>query len=79
MAAALESGRLGGAVLDVTVEEPLPADHPFWRTPRLILTQHSAGGFRAERRKKVDVFLANLARYRAGEPLVGIIDIARGY
>ena len=79
MAAALSDGRLGGAVLDVTAEEPLPKGHVFWRTPRLILTQHSAGGFREERTKKVDVFLANLERYRRGEPLVGVADIARGY
>src|SRR5581483_2013889 len=42
LADALSAGRLAGAVLDVFVEEPLPADHPFWRTPNLLITSHTA-------------------------------------
>lgn len=79
MAEALVSGRLGGAVLDVTREEPLPASHPFWQTPRLILTQHSAGGTSDERARKVAVFTDNLNRYRGGKPLLGIVDPVKGY
>ncbi|RYH11331.1 NAD(P)-dependent oxidoreductase [Tropicimonas sp. IMCC6043] len=79
LAEALHTGRLGGAVVDVTREEPLPADHPFWTAPNLILTQHSAGGTGDEIDRKIDHFLANFARFRAGEPLQGIVSFERGY
>jgi phosphoglycerate dehydrogenase-like enzyme len=77
--AALRSGHLGGAVIDVTRDEPLPAGHPFWSAPNLILTQHSGGGTADERDRKIDAFLSNLARYRTGQPLSGLVDFARGY
>jgi phosphoglycerate dehydrogenase-like enzyme len=76
---ALRSGHLGGAVIDVTREEPLAPDHPFWTCPNLLLTQHSGGGTSDEIDRKIDHFLANLALYRAGRPLVGRVDFARGY
>lgn len=79
LAEALESRHLGGAVIDVTQDEPIPADHPFWRCPNTIVTQHSAGGTTDELDRKIDVFLDNLARYRAGEPLNGLVDFAKGY
>jgi phosphoglycerate dehydrogenase-like enzyme len=77
--AALRAGRLGGAVIDVTLEEPLPPGHPFWTCPNLVLTQHSGGGTADEIDRKIDVFLANLALFRAGLPLQGRVDLARGY
>ncbi|MBG6165494.1 MAG: D-2-hydroxyacid dehydrogenase [Roseibium album] len=76
---ALNAGQLGGAVLDVTREEPLSPDHPFWQCPNTLLTQHSGGGSHDELDRKIDVFLTNLSRYRRGEPLSGVVDIARGY
>ncbi|MEZ5934544.1 MAG: D-2-hydroxyacid dehydrogenase [Alphaproteobacteria bacterium] len=79
LAEALESGHLGGAVIDVTRDEPLPADHPFWRCPNTIVTQHSGGGTADELDRKIDVFLDNLTRFRAGKPLVGSVDFAKGY
>ncbi len=79
LVAALRGGTLGGAVLDVTAREPLPPDDPLWTAPRTVLTQHTAGGWRGETDGKTEVFLANLGRYRAGEPLQGIVDWARGY
>lgn len=79
LAAALTAGRLGAAVIDVTQEEPLPTDHPFWTTPNLLLTQHTAGGSRDEVDRKIDFFLANHARYRNGETLLSPIDFKRGY
>ena len=79
LADALAAGRLGGAVIDVTVEEPLPSAHPFWSAPNLILTQHTGGGSHDEMDRKVALFAANLARYRRGEPLAGLVDFARGY
>jgi phosphoglycerate dehydrogenase-like enzyme len=79
LAAALTAGRLGGAVIDVTQEEPLPASHPFWTCPNLLLTQHSGGGSGDEMDRKVEVFLANLRRFRAEEPLAGLVNFSRGY
>ncbi|MDH3659202.1 MAG: D-2-hydroxyacid dehydrogenase [Alphaproteobacteria bacterium] len=79
LADALEAGQLGGAVIDVTEDEPLPVDHAFWRCPNTIVTQHSAGGTADELDRKIDVFLANLARHQNSEPLEGLVDFAKGY
>jgi phosphoglycerate dehydrogenase-like enzyme len=79
LADALDSGRLGGAVIDVTREEPLPPSHRFWRCPNLLLTQHTGGGTGDEIDRKIDVFLANLERYRKNEALYGLVDVERGY
>lgn len=77
LVAALEQGRLGGAVIDVCRQEPLPAGHPFWTAPRLLLTGHSSAP--TEPRLLVQLFLDNLARYRAGDALRGRVDFTRGY
>ena len=68
----MQSGRLWGAALDVTVPEPLPADSPLWDIPNLLLTPHVGGGMRLEitRKKCIEIALENLRRYLAGEPLV---------
>jgi phosphoglycerate dehydrogenase-like enzyme len=79
LADCLESGAVGGAVIDVTRDEPLPSGHRFWTTRNLILTQHSGGGTADEIDRKIEVFLDNLARYRRGEPLHGMVDFSRGY
>ncbi len=76
---ALQHRRLGGAVLDVTYEEPLPKDHPLWDCPNTIITQHTGGGFREELFNKTKLFLQNLERYQAGEPLENIVNFERGY
>jgi glyoxylate/hydroxypyruvate reductase len=75
----LHAGRLGGAVLDVTDVEPLPAEHPLWSTPNVILTQHSAGGSDDEITRKLDIFLENLKLYRSRAPLRNVVDWAKGY
>ncbi|WP_332771032.1 2-hydroxyacid dehydrogenase [Phenylobacterium sp.] len=75
--AALESGQLSRAVLDVTDPEPLPADHPFWRHPRILLTPHVASMTQPE--TAAPVMLENLRRHQRGEPLLGLIDRDRGY
>ena len=79
LADALNNGQIGGALLDVTEDEPLPTSHPFWKCRNTILTQHSGGGTADELDKKIDVFLSNFTRFRNGEPLVGIVDMKRGY
>jgi phosphoglycerate dehydrogenase-like enzyme len=70
LVAALGAGRLAGAFLDVTDPEPLPPDHPLWRTPGCHLTPHLAGGQADERGHQVRHFVQNLARFVAGQPLV---------
>lgn len=73
----LRSGKLWGAALDVTQPEPLPADHPLWDAPNLIITPHLAGGIRFEitRRTCVTMALDNLKRYLKGEPLQNLVRI----
>jgi phosphoglycerate dehydrogenase-like enzyme len=75
----LESGRIGGAVLDVFEREPLDAASPFWSMRNVIVTPHSSG-FRATHWDDVAaLFIENLERYRAGETLLHPVDAAAGY
>lgn len=75
--AALDTGRLAHAVLDVTDPEPLPVDHPFWSHPRIRLTPHIASTTCPE--TAVEVVLDNLRRHRSGLPLLGRVDRSLGY
>ena len=68
--AALDAGTPEMAVLDAFNQEPLPADHPYWHHPRVMVTPHSMGGGRNRWDRGAQLFLDNLARLRAGEPLV---------
>ena len=75
----LNNNQLGGAVLDVTLKEPLPSDHPLWNCPNTLITQHSAGGYKEEVIDIVKVFLENLERFRNGVPLENVVDMEKGY
>ncbi|RXH02149.1 glyoxylate/hydroxypyruvate reductase A [Bradyrhizobium vignae] len=75
--AALDSGALSGAVLDVTDPEPLAAGHPFWSHPRILLTPHNASMTTPD--TAVDFVLDVIARHRRGEELPGRVDRTRGY
>jgi phosphoglycerate dehydrogenase-like enzyme len=79
LVAALTTGRLGGAGLDVTDPEPLAPDHPLWRLPNVIITPHVAA--RSDKVYDRMLLLAqeNLRRYVAGERLLSVVDPARGY
>ncbi|WP_134500602.1 2-hydroxyacid dehydrogenase [Microvirga pakistanensis] len=74
---ALNRGQLSGAFVDVTNPEPLPAESPLWSHPRVILTPHVAGHSRAETAAEATV--ENIRRHRAGQPVTGLVDPARGY
>lgn len=74
---ALESGQLGGAVLDVLQMEPAAADHPFWGHPQVVLTPHVAA--MTQPASAFGVLLANIRRFERGERMVGQIDRNRGY
>jgi phosphoglycerate dehydrogenase-like enzyme len=68
--AALASGRLDAAYLDVTEVEPLPPDHPLWTTPRCYITPHIAGGRADQDEALVRHFLGNLKAFESGKPMV---------
>lgn len=76
---ALLSGKLAGAVLDVTETEPLPADNVIWTMENVILTQHTGGGYGGERKGKVDRFIANLNQYLNNEDIDNRVDLRKGY
>jgi phosphoglycerate dehydrogenase-like enzyme len=77
--AALENGELAGAGLDVTDPEPLPEGHPLWAMPRVIITPHTAGSSDKSRDRLFLLVQENLRRYVAGEPMLSVVDIGRGY
>lgn len=79
--AALRSGQIGFAALDVFQNEPLPVDSPFWSEPNVLISSHSASTASAENRRIVDIFLANLERWLAGsiETMAPRLNIERGY
>jgi phosphoglycerate dehydrogenase-like enzyme len=77
--AALEGGGVGGAYLDVTDPEPLPADSPLWRMPNVIVSPHSSWASRRFERRASELFLDNLTRYREGQPLRNVVDLESGY
>ena len=76
---ALEEGLIGGAGLDVTPEEPLPQNSPFWDMPNVIVTPHVAGGSPHRDDRTVRLFCDNLERYLVGKPLLSVIDKRKGY
>jgi len=80
LVAALAAKRLGGAFLDVTTPEPLPADHPLWTLPNAHVTMHLSG--RSQEKmflRGADRFLANLDRWHRGEPLHHVVNLELGY
>lgn len=77
LVSALQQGQLAGAVIDVCREEPLPAGHPFWDAPGLLLTGHSSAP--TDPRLLVQLFIENLAYWRAGAELRGRVSFVRGY
>jgi phosphoglycerate dehydrogenase-like enzyme len=79
LVAALESGSIAGAGLDVTDPEPLPEGHPLWTMPRVIITPHTAGRSDKGRDRLFLLVQENLRRYVAGEPMLSVVDIDRGY
>ena len=77
--AALRSGAIAGAALDVTDPEPLPADHPLWDFENVIITPHVSGAVEDYGRKAATLFTENLRRYLANEPLKNLVKPELGY
>lgn len=76
---AIESGRIAGAGLDVTGVEPLPADHPFWSHPNVLLTQHKAMNSRHYWERMTELFANNLDRFLNGKPLLNLVNAVTRY
>lgn len=76
---ALRAGRLAGAALDVFHTEPLPAGHPFWTLPNVIVSPHMSGDVVGWRTALVEQFADNLRRWTSGRPLVNVVDKTAGY
>ena len=77
---ALERKAIGGAFLDVTTPEPLPADHRLWSLPNAHVTMHLSG--RAQDKmfaRSADRFIENLGKYLAGAPIAPVFDPRKGY
>ncbi len=75
--AALDTGQLAHATLDVVSEEPLPASHPFWRHPKVTLTPHNASLTWPP--TAVKHIVANIRKQQAGQPMSPVVDMAREY
>jgi phosphoglycerate dehydrogenase-like enzyme len=76
---ALQTGRLGGAVLDVFTREPLDPASPLWTLPNVIVSPHSSGVRPDHWGEVIDLFSENLRRFQRGEPLLNLVDAAAGY
>jgi glyoxylate/hydroxypyruvate reductase len=75
LVAALRSGHLGGAALDVAAVEPLPADSPLWDLPNVLVTAHSASTVDKENGRLTDLFCNNLRRFLDGAPLRNVLTL----
>lgn len=76
---ALRNGSIGGAALDVFWQEPLPADHPLWDVPNVIISPHIGGDVASTPEQFVDLFLENLERWQSGRKLLNIVDKKLGF
>jgi len=76
---ALQTGHLGGAVLDVFEVEPLPQSSPLWDFENVLITPHCCAIYDGWEKNSVKMFCENLTRYRQGKPLSNVVDPVRGY
>jgi phosphoglycerate dehydrogenase-like enzyme len=79
MVAALESGKLAGAGLDVVEPEPLPKEHPLWAMKNVIISPHAAGQMDGLRARQIELYRDNLERYLTGKPMRNLVDKKKGY
>jgi phosphoglycerate dehydrogenase-like enzyme len=79
LVAALDGGRLGGAVLDAFQTEPLPADSPLWGRDNVVIVPHHTWSSEQSLRRTEDLFAAQVSRWVRGEPMQNVIDPDNGY
>jgi len=77
--ALLDAGKLGGAALDVFATEPLPAGHPFWSHPRVLISPHVSAVTSRFWERETALIVENIRRYLAGAPLTNVVDLEAGY
>jgi phosphoglycerate dehydrogenase-like enzyme len=77
--AALRSGQIAGAGLDVFEQEPLPADHPLWSAPNVLITPHTAGFGPYLDDRRLEIILDNARRFLHNEPLRNVVDKAHWF
>jgi phosphoglycerate dehydrogenase-like enzyme len=77
--AAVKANRIAGAILDVFRKEPLPTEHPFWRTEGIMVLPHIGGGHPTRDRIVARLFTENLGRFLEGQPLKELVDRSTGY
>jgi phosphoglycerate dehydrogenase-like enzyme len=76
---ALKEKRIRGAGLDVTTPEPLPAEHPLWTCPNIVITPHNSTVAPARRVRAIALVCENVRRYSHGLPLMNVVDKIKGY
>lgn len=76
---ALESGKIGAALLDVTDPEPLPAGHSLWNRDDVFITPHVAARAELSIERRFELIVENMRRFGAGEPLLNVVDKEAGY
>lgn len=79
LVAALKSGQIAGAGLDVTEPEPLPPGDPLWKLPNVILTPHVSASSDLGQSVRFAILKENLRRYVAGGKMLSVVDVAKGY
>jgi phosphoglycerate dehydrogenase-like enzyme len=79
LVAALSGGTIAGAGLDVVDPEPLPSDSPLWQLPNVIVTPHVSANTPLSEEQRAALLRENLRRYVAGEPMLAVVDLERGY
>jgi phosphoglycerate dehydrogenase-like enzyme len=79
LAAALAEKRIGGAALDVFDTEPLPSDSPLWSLDNAVLTPHVSNSSPKVRERSLALVVENVRRFKAGEPLLNLVDRTAGY
>jgi phosphoglycerate dehydrogenase-like enzyme len=79
LVSALTANAIGGAALDVFTQEPLPPEAPWWDRPNVIVSPHMSGDFLGWQQALGGLFTDQLRRYRAGQPLLNVVDKKLGY
>src|SRR5438309_9175177 len=79
LVAALQAGEIAGAGLDVFEQEPLPADHPLWTMPGVLITPHTAGHGPHLDERRFEILLDNSRRFLSGQPLRNVVDKANWF
>jgi phosphoglycerate dehydrogenase-like enzyme len=79
LVAALNSGTIAGAGLDVTAPEPLPKDHPLWKAKNIIITPHMSAQSDLGQGTRALIYREQVRRFAAGDRMLAVVDFSKGY